>query len=212
LIEDDQRPGLRADARRNHRVIAETAREVFVEQGADARLEEIARRAGVGIATLYRHFPDRDALIRQVIVDNMRAQLVEATAAAAEETGAWPALVRYLTRVVELRLGLLKPVLGGRLRPDEEVRDLQRQLVDKMAGLVTRAQGDGDLRADVGLGDIQLMITLISRPLPTATRDFGDHLTRRGLRLVLAGLCATGDAPLPDPPITAGDSDGLCFR
>jgi AcrR family transcriptional regulator len=211
VIEDEKPAGLRADARRNRQVLGEAAREVFVEQGADARLEEIARRAGVGIATLYRHFPDRDALIRQVIMDNTRAHLAEATAAATEEDRAWPALVRYLTRVVELRLGLLKPVLGGRLQPDQEFRDIQRPLLDLVTGLVETAKQDGDLRADVEFGDIQLMVTLITRPLPTATRDFGDHLARRCLRLALAGLRATDDDPLPSPPVTAADADRLCF-
>ena len=63
------RRGLRADARRNREHVLAAAREVFVEQGADAPLDEIARRAGVGIATLYRRFPDRAALLRAVALD-----------------------------------------------------------------------------------------------------------------------------------------------
>src|SRR5919202_6975888 len=65
----DARPGLRTDARRNRRRLLESAREVMREQGLDASLGEIARRAGVGNATLYRHFPTREALCEAVFAE-----------------------------------------------------------------------------------------------------------------------------------------------
>src|ERR1700675_1521852 len=68
-----EQEGQRSHARRNHEVLVVTAREVFAERGSDASLEEIARRAGVGIGTLYRHFPNRDALVEAVFRDGVEA-------------------------------------------------------------------------------------------------------------------------------------------
>src|SRR5216683_2549991 len=85
--------GLRADARRNRRQALAAAAQVFVEQGADAPLDDIARRAGVGIATLYRRFPDREALVRAVAVDVLARTAHEARQALAEEPDAFAALV-----------------------------------------------------------------------------------------------------------------------
>src|SRR5438132_10123908 len=87
---------LRADALRNRELILGAARDVFVEQGADAPLDEIARRAGVGIATLYRRFPERQDLMRAVVVDVLTRARDEARRAQAEESNAFEALARYM--------------------------------------------------------------------------------------------------------------------
>src|SRR4051812_49492451 len=88
----------RADARRNHDKLVAVARAVFTEDGTSAPLEDVAQRAGVGIGTLYRHFPTRQALLEAVYVDE-----VEAMARAAEELAdvpAWDALSRWLHQYV----------------------------------------------------------------------------------------------------------------
>src|ERR1700682_6534119 len=94
------RRGLRADARRNRAHVLAAARVVFVELGADAPLDEIARRAGVGIATLYRRFPDRAALLRAVALDVMARTAHEACAAEAEEADPFDGLARYMHRAL----------------------------------------------------------------------------------------------------------------
>ena len=84
---------MRADARDNRRRLLEAARDAFIERGPDASLEEIARRAGTGIATLYRRFPDRRALIREVVLDALQRTVEEASQAAGKNpTGSppWP--------------------------------------------------------------------------------------------------------------------------
>ena len=82
---EGQATRLRADARRNQEQVLQAARDLFVERGIDCPLEEIARRAGVGIGTLYRRFGDRDALVRAVLVDALELSRASAEAALAEE-------------------------------------------------------------------------------------------------------------------------------
>src|ERR671937_2812476 len=91
----NRRRPLRADALRNREHVLAAARAVFVEQGADAPLDDIARRAGVGIATLYRRFPDRDALMRAVVLDVLTNVGQQARLALAEEADGFQALRRY---------------------------------------------------------------------------------------------------------------------
>ena len=97
---------LRADAQRNRDRILAAAAEVFAERGADVRLEEIAAAAGVGAGTVYRRFPDRDALILAVGVSNLARAVDEARAAADEETSPWNALVRILQQSKHMRLSM----------------------------------------------------------------------------------------------------------
>jgi AcrR family transcriptional regulator len=97
---DGQR--LRADARRNRDQILLAARDVFIERGPDAALDEVARRAGVGNATLYRRFPDRRSLLRAVLVDVFRRVGDEARLALVEESDPFEALARYMPRLATL--------------------------------------------------------------------------------------------------------------
>src|SRR5712692_7571617 len=112
--------GLRADAARNREHVLAAAREVFVEQGADAPLDDIARRAGVGIATLYRRFPDREALVRAVALDVLTRAGGEARAAEAEEPDPFRALGRYMHRALDLRISAVMPTLLGHISFDDE--------------------------------------------------------------------------------------------
>jgi AcrR family transcriptional regulator len=95
---------MRIDARRNRERLLTAARNVFVEQGVDAPLEDIAQRAGVGIATLYHRFPDRVALMRAVALHVLTQVAAEARAALAEESDSFHALARYLHRSLGLRI------------------------------------------------------------------------------------------------------------
>ena len=105
------RRALRADARDNRRKLIQAARDVLIDRGPAAPLEEIARRAGTGIATLYRHFPDRQALIRDVILDALHATNDEARQAAAEEPDPFRALARYMHRAIDVRTAAVIPAL-----------------------------------------------------------------------------------------------------
>src|SRR6185436_13456757 len=93
---------LRKDAQRNRAALLDAARLVFAQEGLDAALEGIARRAGVAIGTLYRHFPTRMDLVGAVIVEKKRAW-IEAAEAATKMEPAWDGLVFFLERVCELQ-------------------------------------------------------------------------------------------------------------
>jgi AcrR family transcriptional regulator len=203
---------MRADARRNRERLLAAARDVFVEQGVDAPLEDVARRAGVGIATLYRRFPDRQALMRQVALDVLGRVTHEARAAMAQEPDAFRALARYLHRALDLRIAAVMPVLSGQIAidHDEELLRARDELAPLFEAIVTAAQRGGLLRTDVGLGDIGLMVIRLARPLPGRfPRSLDDTLAHRHLDLLLDGLRASdrpnADAPLPGPALTLED-------
>ena len=178
------------------------ARAVFVEQGADAALEAVAQRAGVGIATLYRRFGDRDALVREVAVDGFRD--VEAAARAAAGEGP-AALAVFLRAFVGLRLGLLAPVLfplvEGRLRTDPALADATQRMSRAMQELVAAAQAGGTLRPDVAADDVLLLLALLTRPLPGIPGVYFEQVTPRLLHLLLEGLQPAAEhTPAPAQP------------
>ena len=181
---------LRADARRNRDLVVAAAKEVFVELGVDAPLEEVARRAGVGIATLYRRFPDRQALMRAVALQVIEEVIGEARAVLADEPDAFRALARYLHRALDLRIAAVMPILDGRLDLDGEEKLLaaHRELTPLYEMIVRRAHEQG-LRSDVSTGDLGLIVIRLARPLPGAfPRDFDDELAHRQLDIFLDGL------------------------
>src|SRR5713226_6134452 len=104
---------LRADARDNRRRLLEAARDMFIERGPAAPLDEIARRAGTGIATLYRRFPARRALVREVVRDALQRTIDEARQATEEEPDPFRALARYMHRAVDVRTAAVIPALLG---------------------------------------------------------------------------------------------------
>ncbi len=146
----------RADAQRNRERILEVAREAFTDHGADATLDDIARRAEVGSGTLYRHFPTRDALIEEVY----RSEVEKLTAAAGnfartmrplEALRAW--MLLFVDHVAEkwLILPAMDSVPGGSVRLMEGTRSL---IHSTFRGLVQEAIDRGDLRADLDPNDI----------------------------------------------------------
>src|SRR5215467_9653021 len=111
---------LRADARDNRRRLLGAARDAFIEHGAGVPLEEIARRAGTGIATLYRRFPDREALMREVVLDAIERTIEAAREAAAEEPDPFRALARYMHQAIDVRTAAVIPALLGAVPLDDE--------------------------------------------------------------------------------------------
>ncbi|MGP4029985.1 TetR/AcrR family transcriptional regulator [Actinomadura sp. 3N407] len=181
---------LRADARDNRNRILAAAGEVFVEQGPGAPLEEISKRAGTGIATLYRRFPDRKALTRAVALDALQRTTDEAARARDEEPTAFAALVHYMHRVLDIRIGAVFPVLLEEIPfEDEEIAAVRHEGVGIMQGLVASAQREGDLRPDVTHGDIGMLLVRLSRPLPgPLPREVAEDLAHRHLDVLIDGL------------------------
>jgi AcrR family transcriptional regulator len=202
-------PRMRADARRNRDQLLVAARDVFAEQGPGTPLEEIARRAGVGIGTLYRRFPDRPSLLRAAALDILGRVAQEARLALAEESDAFQALARYMHRALDLRIGVVMPALANQLPiEDAELLGAREQASTPIQATIDRAQADETLRPDVAFADIGLLIVRLARPLPGPfPRALDDRLAHRHLDLLIDGLRAADDrpAPLPGPAMTLAD-------
>jgi AcrR family transcriptional regulator len=191
---------LRVDARLNRERILVAAAEAFVERGAGVPLEEIASRAGVGIATLYRRFPDRAALQRAVALDVLTRIAVEARAAIEEEPDAFSALTRYMRRALSLQVSAVVPALLGAVElEDEELRVIRMESASLLQQMIHRAEADGALRPGIAFGDIALLLVRLSRPLPgTIDRALDLEMAQRHLAVSIDGLRterATGNLP-----------------
>jgi AcrR family transcriptional regulator len=175
---------LRADARRNRARLLDVADQVFVEQGVGASTEEVARAAGVGIGTVFRHFPTKQALLAAVL-----AARLERLAAAAEALTADPDPGAALDRLIRLVVGsapaknAYADALGGDIPGlTEQVGD---RLRDALAALLERAQAAGAVRAELRPADLKALLVGTSR----AVENTADAAAReRVLRVVLAGL------------------------
>ncbi|WP_149180175.1 TetR/AcrR family transcriptional regulator, partial [Streptomyces sp. TRM49041] len=196
-------PRPRADALRNRERIVTAAREMFVEFGADVPLDEIARRAGVGNATLYRHFPDRAALVHEVVVSVMVRITESAELAAAEEADTFAAVRRFAHEAADERIGALCPMLSGTFDSDEpELAAARGKLEGAVQGLFQRAQAAGRLRADVAVGDLLVALSQLTRPLPGTACPDSDPFVHRHLQLLLDGLEAPARSELPGTAAT----------
>jgi AcrR family transcriptional regulator len=200
---------LRADARRNRDQIIAAARTIFAEQGPDVPMEEIARVAAVGVGTLYRRFPDRDALISAVARDNFGRVLTEARAAIAEEPTAWEALVRFLRHSQELKLGvqlaMFSPIAASILREDPLTEEFRRALLSELDAVVHAAQIEGALREDIDTGDVAMLFSLLLRQVSTRQDEAARIAQDRCMALMLDGLRARPGSPLPGRPLTSAD-------
>jgi AcrR family transcriptional regulator len=146
----------RADALRNHERILEVAKEAFTRHGADASLDDIAKQAGVGAGTLYRHFPTRDALIEAVYRSEVEKLAVAARGFAAtmspvEALRAWLLLFVDYIAAKHIIAPALNSVAGGASRLYEGSRSLVQGAIDE---LVKRAKKSGDVRRDVDASDL----------------------------------------------------------
>jgi AcrR family transcriptional regulator len=145
----------RADAARNYDALLRVAREVFTEYGADAPLDEIARRAGVGIATLYRNFPTREQLIENVYVTEVEA-LCRA-AGRADPQAPWESLTGWLHRFVDY-VATKRAVAAAMNRDSAVYRACTRALYEAGGPLLERAQKAGLMRTDVDIDDVMRFV------------------------------------------------------
>jgi len=184
---------LRRDAERNRLRIITAAQEVFAAQGLSAGLNDIAHHAGVGVGTVYRRFPDKDALIEAALHDQVDLMLGVAEEAMGAER-AWDGLLFLLDRGLALlaaNLGLREIALssGGHKKKDAA---LQR-FIPFVEALVERAEAEGDMRAGVTVEDfivLQCMISEVARHSVGIRPD----AWRRYLQLLMDGLRAHPDA------------------
>ncbi len=184
---------MRADARRNHEQVLVAARDLFLERGLDAPLDEVARRAGVGIGTLYRRFGDRDGLVRAVLLDALGHSLTVAEAALAAEDAEYDGLERlatYLRQMLVRRVAAIMPLALDHA-DDPALREPREASARAVEALVQAAHDDGTLGKEVSFGDVGTLLVRLSRPMPGGMdRDLDDRLAHRHLDVVLAGLRA----------------------
>jgi AcrR family transcriptional regulator len=199
---------MRADARRNLEQLLLAAREVVADRGAGAPLEEIAARAGVGIATLYRRFPDRTALLKAVVMDALTRTRVAAEDAARDNADPFDALAMYLRSALELRVSAVIPqVLDALDLTEPELAAAREECARAIERLVDDAHRSGALPADVTFLDIGMMLVRIARPLPgPISAELKHDLARRHLELFIRGLRATGDQPLKGPRLSRAEA------
>ena len=198
---------LRADARRNRDQILVAAREIFAERGADVPMEEIARRASVGVGTLYRRFVDRETLIRAVFRDTFQAVVDETRAAMAEEPSAWAALTRIMRQSAWLHVSVQakSPRVTAVVQADEETSRIRDELLDMLDEVVLRAQEEGSLRRDVGVGDLAMLFVSVVHQTKSVTPDVAGLVPGRVLAIMMDGLRAPATGDLPGRPLTRTD-------
>jgi len=153
-----QRPQ-RADARRNFDALLAAARDAFQEHGTEASLEDIARRAGVGIGTLYRNFPTRAALIEAVYIDGVEA-LVTA-AAEVRSLPPWEALTSWLWRFVDYA-ATKKVLIEALNRESDMIKRCRGAFYGAGRPLLERAQASGDVRPDADIDDVMRLVAGIA--------------------------------------------------
>ncbi|MER5886005.1 helix-turn-helix domain-containing protein [Streptomyces sp. NPDC001941] len=217
---------LRVDAQRNLEHVLRAAREVFGELGYGAPMEDVARRARVGVGTVYRRFPSKDVLVRRIAEEETSRLTEQARTALGQEDEPWSALSRFLRTSVASGAGRLLPpqvlrvgvdvdestvvapepdgarvpqqrqaapsqpdlrVVGPRAVPAEEQDDAgASELLEVVGQLVDRAREAGELRRDVTVADVLLVIATAAPSLPDAAQQAA--ASARLLDILLEGL------------------------
>src|SRR6266700_3205495 len=194
---------LRADAARNREAVVSAAREVFAEVGLGAPLEEIARRAGVGIGTVYRRFPSREQLISAALIDKITAYAVAAERALAEPDP-WAGFTGFVRRICAMQAGDqgLADLLLITLAPSEQLEAIREQANRNLITLIDRAKAAGRLRTDM-VGEDLLLMFIGNTAIAAAAREDAPQALPRFVALMLDALQPQPGASLPRPPTTA---------
>jgi len=212
LTDDAVRP-LRADARRNRERVLEAATAVFAEQGADASVAEIARRACVGAGTLFRHFPTKHDLLLATLelgFDDVQAAIADA------ETmdDGWEGLVHVLTVCAEIQSrdrGFLESV-GPELFREPSLQRRNAERMDNLGRLIARAQAAGLVRDDLRAEDVPFLLSAVGGATGkcAAGGEIAPDLWRRYLGIVLDGMRPAAATPLPVPAPTLAQLTATC--
>jgi AcrR family transcriptional regulator len=193
---------LRRDAERNRALILQAAREAFAELGLRVTLDEIARRAGVGVGTVYRRFADKEALI-EALFEQRLGEIVELGHAALAEEDEWDGVVRWIDGMfglVAADRGLAE-VLTSTTYGREPVAEARAQIAPLATEILERAQKAGRIRPDLGPGDFPMLNFMIGR-LADYTRGVSPELWRRYVTLFLDGVRSDRElSPLPVPAL-----------
>jgi AcrR family transcriptional regulator len=179
---------MRADARRNRTRVLEAAEAVFAAMGTSASTEAVARQAGVGIGTVFRHFPTKEALLEAILFDRLTklAEEMESLDAAADPGAA---LFTLFTRMVDqsaAKRTYADALADAGLDPRIDMSQVGQRMRQALAALLTRAQRAGAVREDVGVTELIALVVGASRAAEHAGRD--PDVQARTLRVVFDGL------------------------
>jgi AcrR family transcriptional regulator len=197
-------PALRADAQRNLERVLAAAREVFLEEGVDGSVEEIARRAGVGVGTIYRRFPRKEDLVEAIISEHFAA-LVAIVRGQLDAADPWEGFAGMLHETLE-RFATnrgFKAVMSAQwaVGPPKDLVDEVVVLSDRV---VRRAQDAGVLRPDFDAGDMPSIYHAVSAVMAD-TEATDPRQWERFLAMVLDGLRTSAATPLPVGPLTVAE-------
>jgi len=181
---------MRADARRNRDRVLEAARAAFGAEGSDVSLDEIARRAGVGAGTVYRHFATKETLFEAVVIDRM-GELVEEGRILLDDLNpgrAFLSFVELLAREGARKRDLVEALGHDGIRLQVGEVPIMRALTDVLAELLGRAQSAGAVRDDISVDDVMAVLTGAAYAICHSRAD--DERTRRLLAIMDDGLRA----------------------
>ncbi|MGP3915198.1 TetR/AcrR family transcriptional regulator [Nonomuraea sp. 10N515B] len=166
----DQAKPLRADARRNQARVLEAAEEILAREGLSASMRTIAKHAGVGLGTIYRHFPTQEALYQAIIVERMRRLIAEAdTLRTTDDPGA--AFFGFFTRIVDnakQKKTLADGLADAGIDHKAGLSDIRRQMREAIEALLTHAQQAGAVRQDLHMPEV---LALLSATCMAAERN-----------------------------------------
>lgn len=185
---------LRADAARNSERILKAAREVYSENGPDAMLEDIARRAGVGIATLYRRFPNKEQLVRAALEQSIAEELSPAIERAVGDDDPCQGLATLLEAALAM-VAREHNTLAAADNSGALTADVTAPFLDSLVLLTRRGQEAGTIRADLVPEDMQRIMGMLTGVL--WNMDCHSEGWRRYVTLVLDALSPDGASPLP---------------
>jgi AcrR family transcriptional regulator len=193
---------LRADAARNRQAIVDAARAVFAERGLDASLDEIARRAETGNATLYRRFPTRSDLVAAVFADRM-TEHCDAVETALADPDPWEGFAGYVraAAAMQTRDRGIADLVTMELKTAPEIDKLRTEAFDGLVRLVERAQAAGALRADFTTQDVVLLL-MANAGLVERGHGVAEAASARLVHVLLDGLraAAATDGPVAPTP------------
>lgn len=190
---------LRADAERNRERIVSAAARLFAEQGLSVPLEDVARAAGVGVATLYRRFPTRTDLAIAAFERNM-ASYEEAVDKALDNPHPWEAFRNLVYEICALQASDpgLRALLTTAFPASSVIEQRATEAIDKLGQVIARAQQDGRLRPDIGIADIVVML-LADQGVLEATREHAPDAWRRFAALMVDAFRVGPREALPPP-------------
>jgi AcrR family transcriptional regulator len=186
---------LRSDAAANRERVLASAALAVRRDGDRVPMATIADEAGVGIGTVYRHFPTRAALLAALSQRAYRLVLDHARTAADADGRAVDAIARFLTQTIAARDDLVLPLHGGPVSLDAQTLALRAEIRELLEQVLTRGRRDGSVRADASATDIIITGAMLAQPLAHVT-DW-DRLARRQAEIYVAGLAATRSSPRP---------------